>query len=52
VGAWINGHRTPSPMALRLWAQRTGVSLEWLTEGDGWAPRDSNAQPTGYGVRP
>jgi transcriptional regulator with XRE-family HTH domain len=48
VSAWIQGHRTPGPMALRLWAVRTGVPLEWLTEGDEWAPRDSNAQPTGY----
>jgi transcriptional regulator with XRE-family HTH domain len=34
VSAWVMGHRTPGPMALRLWAQRTGVPLEWLTTGE------------------
>lgn len=30
VSTWINGRITPSVQTLRLWALRTGVSLEWL----------------------
>jgi transcriptional regulator with XRE-family HTH domain len=60
VGAWINGANIPSPVALRLWAMRFGVPLEWLVDGteptDGPSPRggkklpqkDSNLQPFDY----
>jgi transcriptional regulator with XRE-family HTH domain len=38
---WINGRIAPGPQTLRLWALRTGVSLEWLAgmdpnSGRGW----------------
>ena len=32
VGSWINGRGQPSTQTLRLWAIRTGVSYEWLTQ--------------------
>ena len=32
VGAWINGRTPASTQTLRLWAMRTGVSYEWLTQ--------------------
>jgi transcriptional regulator with XRE-family HTH domain len=34
VSTWINGRIEPSTQTLRLWAMRTGVPYEWLTEGD------------------
>lgn len=33
VSTWINGRIKPSKQTLRLWALRTGVSFEWLSEG-------------------
>lgn len=47
VSNWINGRNRPSRPALRLWAMRCGVSLEWLL-GD---PKSGNrsfptAQPS------
>lgn len=33
VSTWINGKHQPSRPALRLWALRTGVPLEWLETG-------------------
>lgn len=33
VSTWINGHIEPSTQTLMLWAMRTGVPFEWLTEG-------------------
>jgi transcriptional regulator with XRE-family HTH domain len=32
VSSWINGRGVPSTQTLRLWAMRTGVSYEWLTQ--------------------
>lgn len=35
VTNYMHDHtRAPGPV-LRLWAQRTGVSMEWLTSGEG-----------------
>jgi ribosome-binding protein aMBF1 (putative translation factor) len=34
VSTWINGRIEPSVQTLRLWAQQTGVSYEWLTQDD------------------
>jgi transcriptional regulator with XRE-family HTH domain len=33
IGSWINGHIVPNPPAIRLWALRFGVPLEWLVDG-------------------
>lgn len=33
ISAWINGRTPPSVQTVRLWALRTGVPYEWLTEG-------------------
>ena len=33
IGSWINGHITPPPPAIRLWAIRFSVPLEWLIDG-------------------
>lgn len=33
VSTWINGRINPSKQTLRLWALRTGVSFQWLSEG-------------------
>lgn len=30
VSNWINGHNPPPGAALKLWAMRCGVSVEWL----------------------
>lgn len=32
VSTWINGRIEPGHQTLLLWALRTGVSFEWLTE--------------------
>ena len=32
VSNWINGRIVPGRQTLMLWAIRTGVPLEWLTE--------------------
>lgn len=32
VSNWINGHSDPRLQTLRLWAIRTGVTYEWLTQ--------------------
>lgn len=32
VSNWINGRIEPRHQTLLLWAMRTGVSLEWLTQ--------------------
>ncbi len=58
VGNWMGGRTGPSGAVLRLWALRTGVSLEWLVSGEvphfGDTPPtklprlDSNQQPAGY----
>lgn len=55
VGRWINGRGPATKQTLRLWALRTGVSLDWLETGlapagtpgpDGeCAARDSNPEP-------
>jgi transcriptional regulator with XRE-family HTH domain len=34
VSAWLTDNRAPGPMAMRLWALRTGVPLEWLERGE------------------
>jgi transcriptional regulator with XRE-family HTH domain len=34
VSTWINGRIPPSKQTLRLWAMRTGVSYEWLSDMD------------------
>jgi len=57
VGNYINDHvRIPGP-ALKLWAMRTGVPLEWLRTGVEPAPPHSPdggqvAGTCGYLVRP
>ena len=33
IGNWINGRSEPSASDLRVWAQETGVPLEWLRWG-------------------
>lgn len=33
ISNWINGRAQPRPSDLKLWALRTGVSYEWITEG-------------------
>jgi len=33
VSTWINGHIAPSTQTMMLWAMRTGVPFEWLTDG-------------------
>jgi transcriptional regulator with XRE-family HTH domain len=33
VSNWLSGRIKPSRQTLRLWALRTGVSYEWLSEG-------------------
>ncbi|MCU1529161.1 MAG: hypothetical protein JWP75_2924 [Frondihabitans sp.] len=34
AGSWINGRIKPKRQTLILWAMRTGVPLEWLTNGE------------------
>lgn len=34
VSTWINGRIKPNTQSLRLWALRTGVPYEWLTQDD------------------
>lgn len=62
VSTWINGRIRPNKQTLRLWAIRTGVSFEWLENGEaptaggggegvrtGKLPRlDSNQEPAGF----
>lgn len=51
VSTWLNGKHKPSRMALRLWAQRTEVPLEWLESGDLESRlRESNSRPSHYKV--
>lgn len=33
VSTWINGRIVPTGPALKLWALRCGVSVEWLVSG-------------------
>lgn len=33
VGSWVNGRNKPQPHAIKLWAMRTGVPVEWLKTG-------------------
>jgi transcriptional regulator with XRE-family HTH domain len=42
VSTWMNGHITPRKQSLRLWAMRTGVSLEWLETG--WSSQEVRHQ--------
>lgn len=49
VSTWINGRITPKRGMVRLWAIRTGVSLEWLETG--CAIRDLNPEPADLGFR-
>lgn len=34
VSAWINGRTPPTTQTLRLWANRCGVSYDWLAKGE------------------
>lgn len=34
ISRWINGRTNPPAMALRLWAERTGISYGWLRNGE------------------
>lgn len=34
VGNWINGRTSPRVAVLRLWALETGVSFDWLRDGE------------------
>lgn len=34
VSNWVSGRTRPPAMALRQWAQRTGVSYFWLRKGE------------------
>ena len=55
VSRWINGHRKPARVVLMVWADMTGVPLEWLETGQApvdrpgpdasCAARDSNPEP-------
>lgn len=45
VSSYEKGHTTPNRIYLGLWADKTGVDLEWFTECPG---RDSNTWPTPY----
>ena len=48
VSRWCNDKAHPTRGYLKLWAQRTRVPLNWLTQGDSGLPRvDSNHQPAG-----
>jgi transcriptional regulator with XRE-family HTH domain len=38
VGNYINGHTTPPPSSVMVWALRTGYPYEWLR--DGTEPQD------------
>lgn len=50
IGRWIADKGAPPKIAyLRQWALATGVNYEWLRTG--WAPWDSNPQPTDWGRR-
>ncbi|MGA8544559.1 MAG: helix-turn-helix transcriptional regulator, partial [Mycobacterium sp.] len=33
VSSWLNRRAQPRPANVRLWAIRTGVPYEWLTDG-------------------
>ena len=33
VGCWVQGKSMPMPALIRLWADRTGVPVEWLKTG-------------------
>ena len=33
VGNWVTGKSNPSSLVLRVWAERTGVPVEWLRTG-------------------
>lgn len=41
------GHRRPSNLVIRAWADFTGVPAEWILYG--YTPRDSNPEPAGLG---
>lgn len=59
VSALEQGHRPPSRATLNLWAMATGVSLEWIRNGESPRPdgtgaeeesrlRESNPRPSHY----
>lgn len=57
LARYLSGRSVPDRRTLVAWALATGVPLRWLMEGvvprggpndDGWAPWDSNPQPTDY----
>lgn len=43
VSRWINGRTNPPAMALRLWAERTGISYGWLRNGEEPQPEMAGA---------
>lgn len=45
VGNWIAGRAIPALPTLRLWAIRTGVSFDWLLNGE--TPRPDSENPNG-----
>ena len=51
VSNWINGRTTPPGAALRLWAQRCNVSLEWLKSGVSELVRPTEPGATGNAPR-
>ena len=59
VSAAESGRSTPRELTIRAWAMATGVSLDWLRDGEtpppvgdgvrSYTPSDSNREPAGYG---
>lgn len=45
ISAWMTGKNTPRRRDLRLFAEVTGVPIEWLEES---RPRESNPRPSHY----
>lgn len=45
VSAWVNGRTPISGPAIRAWADRTGVSYDWLRHGDVPTPPRPPAHP-------
>lgn len=45
VSAWVNGRTPISGPAIRAWADRTGVSYDWLRDGDVPTPPRPPAHP-------
>lgn len=51
VSTWINGRIEPSKQTLRLWAMKTGVPFDWLTDEADPSGRGGHRRRAGPGFR-